>query len=105
MSDAVAAVARAQASLQGIAFELMTLQERLSEIHRGLPVPSDLDDMLEDVVCPDLATEVAGCIECIRDDYLRQVIEALEQASRVTSRDLMRDFRERQKRRRRYGGG
>jgi hypothetical protein len=60
--------------------------------------------MLEDEVPPDLATEVSGCIECIRDDYLRQVIEALEQASRVTALDLVRDFRERRKRRRRYGG-
>jgi hypothetical protein len=105
MSDAVAAVAQAQASLQGIAFDLLALQERLTEIHRTLPVPADLEDMLEDVVCPDLATEVAGCVECIRDDYLRQVIEALELASRVTSHDLMRDFRKRQKNRRRYGSG
>jgi len=105
MSDAVAAVAQAQASLQGIAFDLLALQERLTEIHRALPVPADLEDMLEDVVCPDLATEVAGCVECIRDDYLRQVIEALELASRVTSHDLMRDFRKRQKNRRRYGSG
>jgi hypothetical protein len=97
-------VTRAQAALQEIAFDLLALQERLTEINRTLPVPSDQDDMLEDVVCPDLATEVSGCIECIRDDYLRRLIEALEQASRVTSHDLVRDFRERQKRRRRYGG-
>jgi hypothetical protein len=97
-------VARAQATLREIAFELMALQERLTEINRALPVPADQDDMLEDVVCPDLATEVSGCIECIRDDYLRRLIEALEQASRVTAHDLVRDFRERQKRRRRYGG-
>jgi hypothetical protein len=104
MSDAAAEVARAQAALGEVAFELLALQERLTEIHRALPVPADLEDMLEDVVCPDLATEVAGCIECIRDDYLRQVIAALELASRVSSRDLMRDFRKRQKNRRRYGG-
>lgn len=99
------AVGRAQAALGGIAFELIALQERLTEIHRSLPVPADLDDMLEDLVCPDLATEVAGCCECIKDDYLRHVIEALELASRVTSHDLMRDFRARQKNRRRYGSG
>ena len=96
-------VAKAQKALGAIAFELLALQERLTEIERGLPVPTNQEAMLEDEVPPDLATEVSGCIECIRDDYLRQVIEALEQASRVTALDLERDFRERQKRRRRMG--
>jgi hypothetical protein len=97
-------VAQAQAALGTIAFELLALQERLAAINRSLPVPTNQEAMLEDEVPPDLATEVSGCIECITDDLLRRVIEALEQASRVTARDLMRDFRERQKRRRRYGG-
>ena len=96
-------VTKAQKTLASIAFELLTLQERLTEIERGLPIPPSQEAMLEDEVPPDVATEVSGCIECIRDDYLRQVIEALEEASRVTARDLERDFRERQKRRRRYG--
>ena len=103
MSSGVA-VAQAQAALGAIAFELLALQERLTEINRSLPVPTNQEAMLEDEIPPDLATEVSGCIECIRDDYLRQVIEALEEASRVTARDLERDHRERQKRRRRYGG-
>src|ERR1700732_532371 len=102
MSSGVS-VAKAQKALGAIAFELLALQERLTEIERGLPVPTNQEAMLEDEVPPDLATEVSGCIECIRDDYLRQVIEALEQASRVTALDLERDFRERQKRRRRMG--
>ena len=97
------AVSRAQGALAEIVFELLTLQERLMAINRGLPVPPNQDAMLADEVPPDLATEVSGCIECIAEDYLRQVIEALEQASRVTARDLARDFRERQKKRRRYG--
>ena len=98
------AAAQAQAALGEIAFELLALQERLAAINRSLPVPTNLEAMLQDDVPPDLATEVSGCIECIRDDYLRVVIEALEQASRVTARELVRDFRERQKKRRRYGG-
>lgn len=92
-------VADAQVALGEIAFELLALQERLTEINRSLPVPPNQEAMLEDDVPPDLATEVSGCIECLVNDYLRQVIEALEQASRVTARDLERDFRERQKRR------
>ena len=97
-------VTKAQKTLGGIAFELLALQERLTEINRSLPIPPNQEAMLEDEVPPDLATEVSGCIECIRDDYLRLVIEALEQAARVTAHDLLRDFRERQKRRRRMGG-
>lgn len=30
---------------------------------------------------------MSGCIECVAYDYLRQVIEAPEQASRVTAHD------------------
>jgi hypothetical protein len=97
-------VAKAQAALQEIAFELLALQERLAAINRSLPVPTNQEAMLEDEVPPDLATEVSGCIECITYDYLREVIEALEQASRVTARELVRDFRERQRRRRRLEG-
>jgi hypothetical protein len=103
MPDAVAAVALVQAALREIAFELLALQERLTAIDRRLPVAPEQAAMLEDEIPPDLATDVSGCIECIRDDYLRQVIEALEQASSVTARELERDFRERQKRRR-HGG-
>jgi predicted ATPase with chaperone activity len=95
------AVVTAQAALGEIAFELLALRERLEAINRGLPVPPDLDAMLEDEIPPDLATEVSGCIECIAEDYLRQVIEALEKASRVTAHEVERDFRKRHQRRRR----
>jgi hypothetical protein len=104
MSDASAAVARAQAALGEIAFELLVIQERLVALNRALPVPPNLEAMLEDEVPPDLATEVSGCIECISEDYLRQVIEALEKASRVTAHELERDFRKRHQRRRRCEG-
>ncbi len=102
MSDSVA-VARAQAALGEIAFELLALQERLEALNRTLPVPAHQDAMLEDEICPDLGTEVSGCIECIANDYLLELIKMAEQASRVTARDLQRDFRERQKRRRAWG--
>jgi hypothetical protein len=97
-------VADAQVVLGEIAFELLALQERLAAINGSLPVPPDQEAMLEDEIPPDLATEVSGCIECIAYDYLPEVIEALERASSVTARDLERDFRERQKRRRRLEG-
>jgi hypothetical protein len=75
------------------------MQERLEAINRGLPVPPNQEAMLEGYIAPNLATEVSGCIECVAEDYLRQVIEALQHAATVTPRDLMRDFREQQKRR------
>jgi hypothetical protein len=94
MSSGVS-VAKAQKTLGAIAFELLALQERLTEIDCGLPVPPNQEAMLEDEVPPDLATEVSGFIQCVRDDYLRQVIEAPEQAARVTAHELKRNFRER----------
>lgn len=87
-----------------MAFELLALQERLIEINRCLPVPRNQEAMLDDEIPPGLATEVSGSIEYIAEDYLRQVLEMLEQAATVTARDLERDFRERQKRRRLHGG-
>lgn len=104
MSDA-ATVARAQAALGEIAFELIAIQERLVAINRCLPVPPNQEAMLEDEIPPDLATEVSGCIECVAEDYLREVIEALEQASRVTARDLVREHRQRTEERRRRMSG
>jgi hypothetical protein len=94
-------VALAQGALAQIAFELLVIQERMEAINRGLPVPPNQDDMLEGRIAPDLATEVSGRIECIAEDYLRQIIGALQGAAYLTARDLERDFREQQKRRRR----
>jgi hypothetical protein len=94
-------VAKAQAALAQIAFELLVIQERMEAINQGLPVPPNQDDMLEGLIAPDLATEVSGRIECIAEDSLRRVIEALQGTAYLTARDLERDFREQQKRRRR----
>jgi hypothetical protein len=97
-------VAQAQAALGGIAYQLLTLQERLVTINRSLPVPSNQEAMLEGETCPDVATEVSGCIECVTDDLLRQLVEVVLHAATVTTADLLRDFRERQRRRRRLEG-
>ena len=100
----VRTVTKVQEALGEMAYELLLLQERLLRFNRLLPVPPNQDAMLEDEIPPDLAPEVSGCIECIANDYLRELIEMLEQASRVTAHDLVRDFRERQRRRRRFEG-
>jgi LPS O-antigen subunit length determinant protein (WzzB/FepE family) len=101
MSDDGAA-AKAQGALAQIAFELLVIQERMEAINRTLPVPPNQDAMLEGRIAPDLATEVSGRIEVIAEDYLRQVIGALQGAAYLTPRDLERDFREQQKRRRKW---
>jgi len=97
-------VAQAQAALGEIAYQLLILQERLVTINRSLPVPPDQEAMLEGEIAPDVATEVSGCIECVTDDLLRQLVEVVLHAATVTSHDLLRDFMEQQRRRRRQGG-
>jgi hypothetical protein len=92
-------VVEAQAALGEAAFELLSLQERLAEIARGLPVPPHQDAMLEGRIPPDLATELSGRLECIAEDNLRRVIEMLQRAACLTARDLERGFREDQQRR------
>jgi LPS O-antigen subunit length determinant protein (WzzB/FepE family) len=94
-------VARAQAELSAITFELLALQERLERIHRRLPVPADQEAMLEGEIAPDVATEVSGCLECVTEDELKRVIESLQHAATVTPRELEHDFRRQQERRRR----
>jgi len=87
-------VTQAQTVLGEIAFDLLALQERLAGINRGLPVSPNQDAMLEGLVAPDLATEVSGRIECIAEDYLRVVIDALQGASCLTAHDLERAYRD-----------
>jgi hypothetical protein len=100
MSDG-GVVARAQAALGELVFELLAIQERLVSINRGLPVPPNQDDMLEGRIAPDLATEVSGRIECISEDSLRVVIEALQGAACLTAHELDRAWRAEQAERRR----
>lgn len=86
-------VARAQAALGDVVFELLGIQGRLEAIDRRLPVPANLDAMLAGDIAPDLATEVSGRIECIAEDLLRRVIESLQGAACLTAHELERDFR------------
>jgi hypothetical protein len=100
MPDEVWTPARAQAALRDAAFQLLALQERLEGINRGLLLPPEpeLEAMLEEEIVPTVAVEVSGCIECIVNDYLPLVIDALQHAACVTARDLERDYGEHQKR-------
>lgn len=93
-------VAGAQTALGAIAFEMISLQERLEALDRSLPVPLHQEAMLEGRIPPDLATELSGRIELISEVLLRDLIEALEGAACLTAHDLARDFRERQNLRR-----
>jgi hypothetical protein len=92
-------VAKAQAALGEIAFELLAVQERLEAVNRTLPIPPNQDAMLEGRIAPDLATEVSGRVECIAEDYLRRVIEALQGAACLTAHDLVRAFRNEKRKR------
>ena len=82
--------AEAQAALAGIALELVAITDRLQRIHDELPVSRNREAMLEHREAYDLATEIAGTIECVVADQLRPAIEYLEAASRVTAEVLER---------------
>jgi hypothetical protein len=45
-----------------------------------------------------LAVDVSGCIECIANDWLPQVVEALQRAADVSTEQLEQDFLERKRR-------
>jgi hypothetical protein len=55
--------------------------------------------MLEGEMCPDVATEVSDCIEYLKDDLLRQLVEVVLHPPTVTAHDLLQHFMEQQRRR------
>jgi hypothetical protein len=86
----------AQAALAGIALELVAVTDRLQQIHDALPASRNREAMLEHRVAYDIATEIAGTIECVVADQLRPAMESLEAASRVTAEGLREQHREQQ---------
>ena len=51
--------------------------------------------MLEHRILYDVATKLAGMIQCVVADEIRPAIEYLEGVARVTADDLMREFGQR----------
>jgi len=87
----------AQAALAEIALQLVAIEDRLTRIAESLPVPPNQEDMLEHRVPYDVATELAGMIQCVVADEIRPAIEYLEGAARVTPEELVRSFGQRWK--------
>jgi hypothetical protein len=85
----------AQTALAEITLQLVAIEDRLTRIAKTLPVPPDQEDMLEHRKPYDVATELAGMIECVVADEIRPAIEYLEATARVTAEDLIREFGER----------
>ena len=83
----------AQAALAGIALELVGIEDRLRRIAESLPVPADLDAMLEGRAPRDVATEVAAKVLCVADDEIGSAVETLEGLARVTADDLAEVWR------------
>ena len=50
--------------------------------------------MLEHRVPYDVATELAGMIQCVVANEIRPAIEYLEATARITAKDLRREFEE-----------
>lgn len=78
----------AQAALAVIALELVAITDRLQQVHGALPPSRNREAMLEHRVPYDVATELAGTVECVVADQLRPAMENLEAASRVTAEEL-----------------
>ncbi len=88
--------AEAQAALAEIALELVAITDRLEQVRDALPPSRNREAMLEHRVPYDVATELAGTIECVVADQLRPAMEYLEAASRVTAEGLREQHREQQ---------
>jgi|HubBroStandDraft_3_1064219.scaffolds.fasta_scaffold25388_5 hypothetical protein len=97
-------VAKAQAALGEMVFQLLLMADALEGINRAVlglvPPEPEWEAMLEGEIPPTVAVEVNGCIECIANDYLPQVIEALQHAATVTAAQLRQDYENHQERRR-----
>ena len=85
----------AQAALAEIALQLVAIEDRLTRIVDSLPVLPNQEDMLEHRVPYDVATKLAGMIQCVVADEIRPAIEYLERAAQVTDKDLRREFGQR----------
>jgi hypothetical protein len=87
-------VARAQAALGEVAYQLLALVDLLEGIHAGLPRPADMADREEGRKPYDRATDVLATIECVLEDELRPAIVSLQRSAQVTDAELERQYRE-----------
>jgi hypothetical protein len=87
-------VAKAQASLGEVAYQLLFLVDALEGILRELPRPPDLADREEGRLPYNVATDVLATIECVLEDELRPAIVSLQRAAQITNAELERDFLE-----------
>jgi hypothetical protein len=88
-------VEQTQAKLKEISYDLLELEDRLLLIRDSLPIPPNVDAMLEGLEPYDVATDIFGSIECVVDDCLSPAIRTLEKAAEITNEDLRREFRKR----------
>jgi hypothetical protein len=84
--------AEAQAALAEIALELVSIQDRLRQIHDELPVSPGREAMWAHELPYDVATEIYGLIEAVLADEILPAIKYLEAASQVTETELRERF-------------
>jgi hypothetical protein len=92
-------VARAQAALGEIAYQLLALVDTMDAIHAALPLPPDLVDRQEHRKPYDVATDVLATVECVLADSLRPAIQSLQRSAQVTDAELEQEYQEWLKRR------
>ena len=84
--------AEAQAALAAVALDLVAIADRLQRIHDKLPPSPGREAMWAHEIPRDVATEVYGVVETVLVDEVREAIEYLEAASRVTAEELRERF-------------
>ncbi len=75
-----------------VAIELTRLDRRLAQISTSLPLPADVDDVLEERVVSTPATQLFGVIGAVKVN-LKEAIEALLETAQIDEVTLRQEFR------------
>jgi hypothetical protein len=89
-------VGEAQALALENVIVLQRFGHRLRLLAAALPRAENEEEMHEEEVPKDVATELAGTIQFVLTEHVGPAIEYLSEASRVTDEDLRRQFRRQQ---------
>ena len=95
-SGATLLVGEAQALALENVIVLQRFGHRLRLLAEALPRAENEEEMHEEEVPKDVATELAGTIQFVLTEHVGPAIEYLSEASRLTDEDLRRRFRRQQ---------
>ena len=85
-------VTEAQIELLEIVLEVRRADQRLHLLAQRLPRPENQDEMFEGKIPSDVASEIYGAIDFIRATELKNAIDGLEAATKITAEELKQRF-------------